>query len=450
MRAFGRSTFGLAAIVSLAMTLGTIGIGAVAYEVTHEALEEQLDHRTATETRALLAEPGADRIAAIATAIHRRERTSGEHDLDYALIDRHGRRLAGSLAGQVPSQSGFAEFLPYHDGSVGQSLTTQLPGGARLVVSANRAALDETDRHLLLLFTAAFGAMLLIGLGGAWTLGAVTRARLRGMDRAAIAIIGGDLGRRMPVDGSGSEFDRLARTLNRMLDRIAALMVNLRQVSSDVAHDLRTPLTRLRNRLDEAADMANHDRGPAIDAAIAQANELLEIFAALLRISEIEGLGVRRQFREVALSTALTELVETYLPDAEATGHVLDSAIQPDITVIGDRRLLTQLTANLLDNALRHTPAGTQVQVALHRSGSAVVLRVSDDGPGVPDADKDRLFERFSRAETSRSTNGHGLGLALVGAIAAAHHGSARVLAGPGFAVEMRMEQFAQFRSAKP
>lgn len=439
MRRAGNSTFGLALLVSLALTLGAVGIGAVSYEVTHEALEQQLDHRTATETRALLAEPGAHRTAAIATGIQRREAVPGPEHLDYLLVDPRGRYLAGKLAAIPPAQPGYSEFLRYGDGRVGQALATRLPDGAMLIVSADRAVLDETDRHLLMLFTCAFGAMLMLGLGGAWTLGAITRARLRGMDRAAVAIIGGDLSMRMPVDASGSEFDRLSSTLNRMLDRIAGLMANLRQVSSDVAHDLRTPLTRLRNRLDEALNGAEAQRDAAIEAAIAQADELLEIFAALLRISEVEGLGVRKQFRPVALGEALIEFAETYKPDAEAGGQRLETDIDPTIRVLGDRRLLIQLATNLFDNALRHTPPGTRILVALASENGIACLRVVDDGPGAAEAARVRLFERFSRGEQSRSSTGHGLGLALVAAIAAAHRGEARLLPGPGFGVAISL-----------
>lgn len=427
-------------MVSALFALATLVISAAAYEVSHEALEEQLDHRTATETRALLSEPGADRLAAIAAAIRRREAIAGYDHLGYILVNAAGRRVAGSLDAVVPTALGYEEFLHHSDGRVAQSLTTAIPGGGRLVVAADRDLLYETDRELTLLFSLAFGAILLLGVASAWTVGAITRSRLKRIDTTALAIIGGDLSRRMPIDGSGSEFDRVSTTLNQMLDRIAALMENLRQVSSDVAHDLRTPLTRLNNRLDEA--LATRDDGgcrEAIAAASAQAGELLEIFAALLRISEVETMGVRRHFRDVALGEAIAELVETYRPDAEVSGHRLVASINRDAAVPGDRRLLLQLASNLLDNALRHTPAGTTIEVALRKGASGVTLTISDDGPGVDPADAGRLFQRFSRSERSRSTDGHGLGLALVHAIAAAHHGSARLGSGPGFMVVVKL-----------
>lgn len=314
LRRLWRSTFGLAGIVSAGLVLAILVIGLLAYDVTHEALEEQLDQRTATETRALMAEPGADRLAAVTQAIHRREAAAGPDHLSYILVDARGRRVAGTLAARVPAKAGYEEFLPYDGDRIAQSLTTDIPGGGRLVVAADREILAETDLKLLLLFTLAFGATSLLAVAGAWIVGTVTRARLDRIDHTALAIIGGDLTRRMPIDGSGSEFHRVAMTLNRMLDRIAALMDTLRQVSSDVAHDLRTPLTRLRHRLDEA--LAGEDdaaRRAAVTAAAAQAEDLLEIFAALLRISEVEALGVRRHFRPVALDDVIADLIEAYL-----------------------------------------------------------------------------------------------------------------------------------------
>lgn len=436
---FGRSTFGLAALISIVLTLGTLAIGRAAYWITHEAIERELDHRVDTETRALLVEPGADRSAAIGAAIARRLAAPIANDLDYLLVDRAGKRLAGNLDPKTKLVPGYEEFFRARDGTVGQAMTTRLPDGALLIVRADRAGLRKIDGRLRQLFDWSIGAMLLLGLGGAWTLGTLTRTRLRRMDRTALAIIDGDLGQRMPVSGSGNEFDRLATTLNQMLDRIAALMLNLRQVSSDIAHDLRTPLTRLRHRLEEATEGGDADRLAAIESAIRQADEMLDIFSALLRISEVEGLGIRKHFRSIDLSATLTDFAEAFRPDAEQRGHLFEIDVQPGITVRGDRRLLIQLVSNLLDNALQHTPAGTRIRLSASRNEREIRLAVSDDGPGVPAQAQARLFERFSRADASRSSTGHGLGLALVAAIAAAHHGKASLATGPGFEIEVTL-----------
>lgn len=445
---FGRSTFGLVVTVSLAFAIATLLIGAVAYELTHEALEEQLDHRIEMETRALLAVYEQAGVAGLSAAISQREQLQSVASLGYILIDRDRQRLAGTLEAEVPNKPGYVEFLYYGAGSgrsrkVAQSMTTSLPDGGMVLVAADRGAIDEMDKTLLALFAAAFGAMLVIGVGCAWTVGAVTRARLDRIDRTAVAIIGGDLAQRMPSDGSGSEFDRLSQTLNRMLDRISALIENLRQVSGDIAHDLRTPLTRLQNRLGQALVATDREaQRLAIEAALDQSHEMLEIFTAMLHISEIEAREAGRGFRPVNLSWVAEELVETYLPDAEDSGHHLQGAIAPGIMLMADQRLFQQLIANLLDNALRHTPAGTIIRLELRQVVGAVLLVVEDDGPGVPAEDLPKLFERFSRTERSRSTPGHGLGLALVAAIAAAHNGTVALrLRHPGLRAEVMLRE---------
>jgi signal transduction histidine kinase len=445
MRRFWRTTTGLVAAVALVFVLATVAIGAVAYEVTHEGLEQQLDHRIAAETSGLLAEAGREGLPALAAAIRRREAARSTASLEYLLADERGDALAGALDADVPSREGFEELLAYrHKGSgregIAQALTTRLPGGV-LIVAADRADLDEIDRTLASLFASAMAATLALGLAAAGLVGWVTRRRLSRIDATAQAIIEGDLARRIPRDGSGSEFDRLSGTLNRMLDRIESLMESLRQVSSDVAHDLRTPLTRLYGSL-ERAEAADDPavRQSLIGNAREQASELLEIFASLLRITEVEGLSEKLPRQEIDVSLLLEQMVETYRPDFEDCGRVLQRMIPPGLATAGDRRLLSQALANLLDNALRHTPVGTVVELKAQVSGCQIVLAVSDDGPGVTEAERIRLFRRFARAERSRSTEGHGLGLSMVKAIARAHGGSVQILGGmAGFTVELRL-----------
>lgn len=418
-----RSTFGIVALVALAFSAATVAIGAIAYEVTHEALEEQLDHRVAVETRALVAEAREGDLAAVAEAIRLREDARNEASLDYVLVDRAGRTVAATVMPLAAPTPGYQEHFGFRRGDatgVGQALATPLPGGM-LVVVADRRGLAAIDGTLAFLFAGALGAMLALGIGAAVLVGWLTRRRLSHIDATAQAIIAGEMTQRVPRDGSGSEFDRLAATLNRMLDRIAALMDNLRQVSTDVAHDLRTPLTRLCNQLDRAAA---GDPG-AIEAARRQADDLLEIFAALLRIAEVEGLTERHTLAPLDLSDLLEEMAETYRPDFETGGHKLMVDVVPGLHIEGDRRLLAQALSNLLENTLRHTPAGTVATLSARLTQDAIELTLEDDGPGVSPIDAERLFQRFARAEASRTTDGHGLGLALVRAIAIGHGGSA-------------------------
>lgn len=430
LRRLWRSTFGVVVLVALAFSAATLAIGAVAYEVTHEALEEQLDHRIDAETRALIAEAGAGGVIAVADAIHRREDARTAASLDYVLVDSTGQMIAATIEPLSPLQQGYEEHFAFRrltdtTTSTGQAIATPLSGGL-LVVVADRRDLAEIDRTLEMLFTGALGAMLALGIGAAVLIGWLTRRRLSRIDATAQAIIAGDLMQRVPRDGSDSEFDRLAATLNRMLDRIAGLMDNLRQVSTDVAHDLRTPLTRLCNQLDRAVSSDNETaRAAAIDAARHQADELLEIFAALLRIAEVEGLAERLSLASVDISALLQEMAETYSPDFEGGDRHLITDVPAGLQVRGDRRLLAQAISNLLENTLRHTPAGTTAKLSAGISSAAIAITLEDDGPGVSPADAARIFHRFTRAEASRTTEGHGLGLALVRAIATGHGGEA-------------------------
>lgn len=422
-----RSTFGLVTLVSLLLGGASLLLAAGVFATSHEALEMQLNHRIEAETAALTAHYEQGGSAALASMIVRREMVRSPSGLGYILVDASGRRLAGRLNAAAP-QPGWLEFLyvAREDGGrdISQALTTRLPDGARLVVAADRGPIDAADRTIVQVSAVTFGIMLALGLGGAWALGGIVRRRLDRINTSAEAIIDGDLARRMPVDGSDSEFDRLSITLNRMLDRNAELMETLQQVSSDIAHDLRTPLARLHQSLDSALREGRDADGYrlAIEAAAGRAGEMLEIFAALLRISEVESLQVREGFQPVDLSNLVQQMAETFGPDVEASGHRLAAPASCGIAVQGDRRLLSQMLVNLIENAVRHTPRGTEIRVTLERTETGVVLAVEDSGPGVAPADRERVLRRFARLEKSRSTPGHGLGLSLVAAIARAHY----------------------------
>ena len=444
MNRLWRSTFGLAAVVSLLFTVTVLIVGVLVNEITHEALEQQLDHRVALEADTLLRRDGPASSQAIAALVRARSASGTRPDFGYIVVDAAGTRIAGQLQTRMPANDGFFELTTTGDERrVVQAQISRITDGGRLLVAADRDAINATDATLWHLFLAAFALMLVLGVAAAATVGAVTRVRLRRLDQAARAIIAGDMSRRMPVDGSNSEFDRLSNTLNEMLDRIGALLGNLRQVSSDIAHDLRTPLTRLQHRLESAGQSTDTAQQQAdIQAASAQARELQEIFTAMLRISEIEALGVRKHFAEFDISAITTAMVDTYEPEMEAHGIGLSVDITPGLLCHGDRRLWQQLLANLFDNLLRYTPNGTSACLSL-QSGTPhneIRLAIRDDGPGVLHDELPTLFQRFKRSENSRSSPGHGLGLALVKAIARAHSGtvSAR-LADPGLAITVRL-----------
>jgi signal transduction histidine kinase len=247
--------------------------------------------------------------------------------------------------------------------------------------------------------------------------------RIDAIARTCQSIISGKFNDRIALRGSGDELDRLAAAINNMLDRISTLLDNLRQVSSDVAHDLRTPLTHLRNRLEESRQKAvtTDDYAALVTQAIEDTDHLLAIFAALLRISQIESGSRLAAFSALSLTELLERIYEMYRPVAEDEHHVLLHDIQKEVRIQGDGELLTQMFSNLIENAIRHSPSGTRILIRLAQSGNTATAAVEDDGPGIPAAEHDKVFRRFYRLTRSRSTPGNGLGLALVAAIANLH-----------------------------
>lgn len=304
-------------------------------------------------------------------------------------------------------------------------VTRGLADGLRLVVADNLDSVEDVQEVLLTAFLVALVLAVLLGLAaGALFTGSLLR-RVDGITRTAEAIIGGDLSRRIALAGSGDDFDRLSATLNAMLDRIGDLLENLRQISNDIAHDLRTPLGRLRQGLEDAKIRATSqsDYEQAIDHAIEEADGLLNTFSALLRIAQVEAGAQHAAFRMVDLSDVLRTVAEAYGPVAEDAHRSLETDIAEAIAITGDRELLVQLFANLIENALAHTPQGTRILMRLSAGRHGAVAEVSDDGPGIPEKERDRVFQRFYRLERSRTTSGNGLGLPLVAAIVNLHGG---------------------------
>jgi len=275
------------------------------------------------------------------------------------------------------------------------------------------------------IYLIGFGSIILVVLGGMFAF-ALLVARRIGDQRATVdAIIAGNIRHRVPVTGSADEFDRQAAAFNRMLDRIAELMEAMRGQSNDIAHDLRTPLARLRGQLSAmVADARDDDQATRAAAALAQCDTLLAMFAALLRIAEIEGGERRAGFAPFDLSALVEEIATMMIPVAEDAGHRLSVAVDvamPDF--VGDRQLLTQALVNLIGNAIKYGAAGGAIRVSLDACEDGVVLRVADDGPGIPPEDRARALRRFGRLDSSRAQAGHGLGLPLVAAIARLHGG---------------------------
>ncbi|MBN9563473.1 MAG: HAMP domain-containing protein [Alphaproteobacteria bacterium] len=395
------------------------------------ALEQQMAARIETEMAFLRGESRAGGLDHLLTTVRARNR--GTSALEYLLQGPSGRQLAGGMPVAAALRPGWATIkvsdAREDDGRPERVrvLVSDLGGGLLLAVGDDLSRITEVEEAVATAFLWTVGLAALLGIGGGVLLSRAFLARVDAIARTAEAIIGGDLTRRIPERGTGDDLDRLAGTLNRMLDRIAALMDSLRQVSSDVAHDLRTPLSRLYQRLEDARTHAHSvmEYEAFVEGAMREADGLLETFSALLRIAQVEGASPRAGFREVNISAVAESVVDAYRPDAEEAGHLLIAEVAPGVIINGDQELLTQAVANLVENALRHTPAGTLIGVRLSRDwGAGDCLTVEDDGPGVGAEDLPRLVHRFYRGERSRTTSGNGLGLSLVAAVADLHGAS--------------------------
>ena len=371
-------------------------------------------------------------LAGLADQITRRINFRTRGPIFYLLQAPNRRVVVGNLPG-MPPVNGAVDFVPQPDTPApeqGDGERTKLTGfgltlsdGSFLLVAQDSARLTDMQHAIVRAFAWAGGLTLLLAIAGGALLGSSFLRRIDTITRTSRTIMEGDLSARIPTRGTHDEIDQLIANLNAMLARIQQLMDGLRQVSSDIAHDLRTPLGRLRQHLEDARDRATTtaDYETATEAAIAEADDLLETFSALLRIAQVEAGSQKRAFTDLDLSALARSVGEAYQPAAEDSGHTLRIHIEDGVHLTGDRQLVAQMLSNLVENALRHTPQGSTVALAVRRAGSGFTIEVADNGPGIPEAERGRVFDRFYRLDRSRSTAGSGLGLALVKAIAGLH-----------------------------
>jgi len=298
-----------------------------------------------------------------------------------------------------------------------------LQGDMHLLVGRDTRDLKSTQQLITRALLWGLAITMALAMAGGVLMSRSMLRRIELINQTSRNIMAGDLSQRVPTRGTGDEFDQLAGNLNSMLDEIERLMDGIRHVSDNIAHDLRTPLTRLRNRLERLlTDLA--DGNPyrqQVEESIADADRLLSTFAALLRIARIEAGGHRSDFSGVDLPALVRDAADLYEVLAEDRHLRLETGIEAGITVDGDRDLLFQALINLLDNAIKYTPAGGSVSLELRRHGEQADIIVADSGPGIPADQRARVGQRFYRLEGSRSTPGSGLGLSLVKAVAKLH-----------------------------
>jgi signal transduction histidine kinase len=413
---FGVSAF----VLAFSLWYSTVGL-----------LQRQVEFSIRNDAIALNESYMGGGVPALAGAIRTRLSDAVDGDGIYLLLDPLGNQIIGNLDRWPKGLTQTATWyqLPVsrkREASVALLRAYTMPNGDQLLVGRDVRARTELRNVLRDGLLWALGLMFALGILGALLIRSLFRRMIRDISMTTRAIARGDLARRIPLTGDGDEFDELAEIINDMLDRISRLMDGVRQVSNAIAHDLRTPITRARTRLEDAslhADSAE-DLQCAIERATLDLDGIVAVFEALLRIAEIEAGSRRAAFAAIDLAPMLHDIDELYRAVAEERGLLLETVIGTHLPLLGDRELIQQAVANLLDNALKFSAPRTAISFVARLDEGMIEICIADRGPGISDEDRNRATERFFRAESARSTSGSGLGLALVSAVAQLHNGT--------------------------
>lgn len=422
-----RSTpFRLALAFSAFVILAFLLTGGIVYQTMSANLDRRLDDSVRQAYSMIATTYAESDVDDLIIAVNSHAVGNSGNDQLISLTGAQGESLAGNLSAVdlpegfaiVPEGTpGFPETSPYraYSGKVGST---------NLTVAQSFKETEELESLLLASFV--WAAMIVAGLaiaGGAFLASRVQR-RLDAIGDTMVAVSQGELEARIPQLGRDDDIDAVSIQINAALDRLGSLVEGMRQVSSDIAHDLKTPLNRLHMILDGAAGKADkrEDISEDLAEARAESTQINETFDALLRIAQIEAGARKARFVPLDLAEVVASVADIYAEVATDDGKtLLVERCDAGGMITGDRELLTQLFANLIENAIRHTPQGTRIEVSVRRHADGLVAEVRDDGPGIPGEDKEKVFRRLYRLDKSRSTPGTGLGLSLVKAVAELH-----------------------------
>lgn len=422
----------------------------------NQLLGERLQETIATEIFSLANQYQSGGLPRIVDEITRRSYQPGASL--YLITDVSGRILGGNVS-NVPAlllNSSGAEpiTVPYqrysgdNDNRLALVQVVRLPGGFRMLVGRDLGEREQFRRIIARALTWALALMIGLGLLSWFFVSRRVLKRIDSLSATSRRIMAGDLSGRLEVTGTGDEFDRLAGSLNLMLDRIERLLLGLKEVSDNIAHDLKTPLTRLRNRVEAALATPDDSAAyrSALEMTIEESDQLIKTFNALLMIARMEAGSQQSAMTELDIGTVVRDVAELYEPVAEERDvNLVVDAAEP-IILTGNRELLGQALANLVDNALKYAvpPADgvdeARIAISAARVDGQAILGVADNGSGIPACDRERALQRFVRLEESRSLPGSGLGLSLVAAVANLHHGKIELGDGnPGLVVTLRL-----------
>jgi signal transduction histidine kinase len=455
------STFRLALVYLALFGLSALALLGYLYWATALFMNRQITETIEAEIADIVEQYRTGGLEGLSGVIQRRSAAYPNRASIYLLADPRGQPLAGNI-------DGWPQVAPDDEGWMTFKLEVQaegdrterrwalaraflLGGDFRLLVGRE----VEDRMHIQGLIKKALGwglaLTLLLGLAGGFLMSRGMLSRVDAINRTTRRIMAGDLSQRIELRGSRDEFDQLAENLNAMLDQIERLLDGMRQVTDNIAHDLRTPLNRLRARVEVALlrDLDAADARALLEQTLTDVEAMIGTFNALLAIARAEAGSERASFEPIDLAALTADLAELYGPLAEEKGIVFARSCPDGLRVSGNRELLAQALANLLDNAIKYTPESGVVELQVTRGSRAPVITIADSGPGIPAGDRERVLERFARLETHRSTPGNGLGLSLVKAVAMLHGASLRLEDNhPGLRVRLEFSEMPHRREA--
>ena len=450
IRRLGGSTVRFALVYLALFGLSASAVLGFIYATSVGVIDSQTDDTIEAEITGLAEHYREAGLIGLTQVVERRSRGSPGRRSMYLVADPRFKPVAGNLSrwpDEARDEPGWIDFLVATEGGndarpqVARARVFFLADGFHLLVgrdTTERSAFRERMAEALL---GALALSVVLGAAGGLLMGRHLLRRIDAINRTSRGILGGDLKRRVPVGGSGDEFDQLAHNLNAMLDRIQGLMSGMREVANGIAHDLRSPISRLRARLEVTllGEAGPQEYREALRESIAETDTILETFNALLAISLAESRALRDEFAEIDLAVLATDAAELYQPLAEEKGQRVTVEAETGLATLGNHRLLSQAVANLLDNAVKYTPTGGTVAIMARPGEAGPEIVVADDGPGIPPDFRQKAVQRFSRLEASRQAPGSGLGLSLVAAVAELH--DAQLLLqdnGPGLKAVLR------------
>ncbi len=424
------------ALISLAFSLSiSVPVLLFVYHQTDKLFELGIRTRMDDRQRNLLYGYGTEGVAGVVAGIREEMETGMVRNGAILLVDGSGRKIAGNLAAWPPTlRTGvdWAEIRLYPEGSRQAVLyalrTMQLPTGERLLLGTS---VEDRERMRASLLEALVGALLLaipLGLIGGLVLLRITERQARAVGRVATRIAGGDFSHRLEERAHGPEFATVAAAINAMLERIEELVEQLKLVTDSLAHDLRSPLTRMRANIEKAAAYASAEpEQQALEAISADIDRLLRLISATLEISRAEaGMG-HEQFTEFNVADLLSDICEIYQPVVEERGLRIEAAASAPLPFTGNRQMIGRAVANLVDNALKYGACGTAIELGAAEHGDSIEILVADHGPGIPAELREQAVRKYRRLEESRTSEGSGLGLALARAVARLHGGDLRL-----------------------